>query len=279
VLAARTLGAPAFCGLHLHFPGGAERRLVRWCFSRPEVKGVLFCSGTVAEPFEEFVGGKAFVAPYWVSPLFLEAPKGRRTFRERFGVPHDAVLAGVVGRISPTKGQRFFLQSAAPLLRSHPALHLAVVGSADFESREEEDALRAERGASSDPGRIHLALEMTDALEFMDSLDILVVPSLWEEPFGLVAVEGMARGLPVVVTRSGGLAETVLDGETGFVVAKEAGPLRDALARLVSDPALRRRMGEAGKRRAEERHNPRTCMAALRERALGAADLLAGEHG
>jgi glycosyltransferase involved in cell wall biosynthesis len=271
ILAAKKLGCPVFCGLHLVFGGGAERRLIRWCFSRPQVAGILFCSQAVAEPFSQFVGNKAFVSPYWVSPRFLEAPKGGRPFREMWDLSDSDLLVGVVGRISPTKGQVFFLDSLNPLLADRPRLHLAVAGSSDFESKAEEETLRSRRGASPAPERVHLHLEMVDPLKFMDSLDILVVPSLWDEPFGLVAVEGMSRDVPLVVTRSGGLAETVRDGETGYVVEKDARSLRDAVRTLVDDPSLRMRMGAEGRRRVQSHHHPDSCIAALRQRVLASA--------
>lgn len=269
VLAARRLKVPVFCGLHLIFQGGLERHLLKWCFRRPEVRGILFCSRAAAGPFEEFVDGKGFVAPYWVSPRFLAEPRGDRPFRSRWDLGPEAVLAGVVGRISPTKGQRFFLEALSPLLQANPNLHLAVAGSSDFESEMEERALEEARANSPAPDRVHLHLEMTDPVSFMDSLDLLVVPSLWEEPFGLVAVEGMARGLPVVVTRSGGLAETVVDGVTGTIAEKSPESLRAAVEPLVRDASMRARMGRAGRERAEGHHDPERCMGALRERALG----------
>jgi len=99
------------------------------------------------------------------------------------------------------------------------------------------------------------------------------VPSLWEEPFGLVAVEGMARALPVVATRSGALPEIVDQGTTGFVVGRDPSELRTAVARLVGDPELRRAMGAAGRRRVEDRFGPSRqlpVVATLVERALAA---------
>lgn len=77
---------------------------------------------------------------------------------------------------------------------------------------------------------------------------VCAVPSVWEEPFGLVAVEALAAGRPVVASRTGGLARIVADGETGLLVPPgDAGALADALARLLDDPALRARLGAAGR--------------------------------
>jgi glycosyltransferase involved in cell wall biosynthesis len=86
--------------------------------------------------------------------------------------------------------------------------------------------------------------------------DICVVPSIWEEPFGLVAVEAMATGRAVVASKVGGLAEIVVDGETGVLVPpNDPGGLAAAFARLLDDPALCRRMGEAGRRRVEANYS------------------------
>lgn len=82
--------------------------------------------------------------------------------------------------------------------------------------------------------------------------DICVTPSLWDEPFGLVALEAMATGRAVCASRVGGLRDAVLDQETGFLFEREdSAALAECLNRLLDDPNLRRRMGEAGRRRAE----------------------------
>ena len=86
--------------------------------------------------------------------------------------------------------------------------------------------------------------------------DICVVPSIWEEPFGLVAVEAMACGRPVCASRAGGLQNIVVDGETGFLFDRGDGTaLAERLAHLLDDPALRRRMGDAGRKRAEAEYH------------------------
>ncbi len=82
---------------------------------------------------------------------------------------------------------------------------------------------------------------------------IAVVPSVWAEPFGLVAIEAMSAGRPVIASRTGGLSDIVVDGETGLLV-QPGNPiaLQQAIERLLADPDLRHRMGEAGRRKANE---------------------------
>jgi glycosyltransferase involved in cell wall biosynthesis len=78
-----------------------------------------------------------------------------------------------------------------------------------------------------------------------------LVPSAWAEPFGLVAVEAMQAGRPVIASAAGGLADIVVDGETGLLTPPgDPAALAAALRRLLADKALREAMGEAGRRRA-----------------------------
>jgi glycosyltransferase involved in cell wall biosynthesis len=82
--------------------------------------------------------------------------------------------------------------------------------------------------------------------------DIVAVPSIWVEPFGITTLEAMAAGAPVVGSRTGGIAETLVDGETGLhFEAGNAGQLAEALKRLLLSPELRRSLGEGGRKRAE----------------------------
>jgi glycosyltransferase involved in cell wall biosynthesis len=77
-----------------------------------------------------------------------------------------------------------------------------------------------------------------------------LVPSIWAEPFGIVALEAMAAGRPVIASRIGGLADLVADGETGLLVPHgDPAALRQAMARLLADPSLRERMGRAAQGR------------------------------
>ncbi|MBI3813513.1 MAG: glycosyltransferase family 4 protein [Nitrospinae bacterium] len=88
--------------------------------------------------------------------------------------------------------------------------------------------------------------------EIYQDMDICVVPSLWEEPFGMVAVEAMASGKPVVASKVGGLSESVEDGVTGFhFPSGDADVLAEKLNTLLDSDSLRQKMGMAGRERVE----------------------------
>ena len=98
-------------------------------------------------------------------------------------------------------------------------------------------------------------LDFEDMPAAYRAADICVVPSLWEEPFGIVALEAMATGIPVCASRTGGLQDIVTP-ETGLVFERGNAPqLADCLRRLLTDPGLRHTMGEAGRRRALEHYS------------------------
>jgi glycosyltransferase involved in cell wall biosynthesis len=106
-------------------------------------------------------------------------------------------------------------------------------------------------------GRVRLTgwLEPVVLAAHFATSDICVVPSVVHEAFGIVSAEAMASGKPVVASRAGGLQETVLDGETGFLFERgDARQLATALRTLLYDAGLRARMGAAGRRRFLERY-------------------------
>lgn len=82
---------------------------------------------------------------------------------------------------------------------------------------------------------------------------IALVPSVWPEPFGLVVIEAMAGGTPVIASRIGGIPEIIADGENGLLVpAGDVAALRAAIERLLNDSGLRQRMGRAAKQRSSD---------------------------
>jgi D-inositol-3-phosphate glycosyltransferase len=131
-------------------------------------------------------------------------------------------------------------------------------GPAASELASDPDARRiaelAQRAGVAD--RVHLLgrLDRRQVAALLRSSD-LAVTAPWYEPFGMVPLEAMACGVPVVATSVGGLVDSVIDGLTGLhVPPRQPGELAAAIRRLLDDAALRRRMGQLGAARAKERY-------------------------
>jgi len=162
----------------------------------------------------------------------------------------DLVKVGLIGRISPWKGQDVFLQAAAIVRRQFPNVLFEIIGSALFDEREYEAYVR----------KLCTDLELEDCVEFLgfvnnvqnyiEKLNVVVHASTIGEPFGQVVIEGMAAGKPVVATRGGGIPEIVVDGESGLLVPmRDAAALAEAICTLLSDPARAIAMGKNGQQR------------------------------
>jgi glycosyltransferase involved in cell wall biosynthesis len=178
---------------------------------------------------------RALVIPYSVSGDAPPEPPARDT----------PVRVGMVGRISPWKGQHVFLEAFA---RAFPGgrERAAVVGAALFGESGYESELRLLCDRLGLDGRVEFRGFQDDVGAELSRLDVLVHASTIPEPFGQVVVEGMHAGLPVVAADAGGPAEIVTDGQTGFLYPPgDAGALAARLRLLAGDPRLRRRVGVA----------------------------------
>jgi glycosyltransferase involved in cell wall biosynthesis len=113
------------------------------------------------------------------------------------------------------------------------------------------DSLQTRLGEFADKVTFHGFVSRSRLVELYYDSDIFVFPPIWNEAFGCTPLEAMAAGLPVVVSRCGGLTETVQDGRTGLVVnANDCDVLAQAMLRLLEDDHLRERMGQAARQRA-----------------------------
>jgi glycosyltransferase involved in cell wall biosynthesis len=181
---------------------------------------------------------RAVVIPYPITPMSAD----RRVDEES---PDRAVRVGMVGRISPWKGQEVFLEAFA---RAFPEgdERAAVVGAPLFDELDYELELRTLCRRLNVDDRVEFRGFQDDIEEELADLDVLVHASTIPEPFGQVVVEGMNAGLPVVAADAGGPAEIVADGTTGLLYPPgDVDALADAMQALARDPELRRQIGEA----------------------------------
>ncbi len=134
--------------------------------------------------------------------------------------------------------------------QTRPDLRLLVAGVGELRS-----SLEARAATRCPAGSVRFLGFVEQIAEFMAACDVLAFPTQPEfgEGFGLAALEGMAAGRPVLATDFGPLPEIVVDRETGFVIpARSTEGFTRAIAALADDPALRRRLGDQARRRANE---------------------------
>ncbi len=257
-LLARALGVPVFYHVHEIFPSNwkadAARTLVRAAGITP---------AAVSRASVAALKGTSRLEPLTVheSTALPETP----TTRPEMPSP---VVVGHVGWIGRRKGTDLFLEAARRTLAEHQNVEFRLIGPYVRESPEwpwiERVLEDIEPAGVTYLGRV-------DALSEMRSWDIVVQPSRWD-PFPLVVLEAMATGLPVVGTDVDGIAEQVVHGETGLLVATEdAGALAGAVGELVRDGPRRRAMGAAARSRVMTRftaaHQAQALDAAYRETA------------
>lgn len=174
---------------------------------------------------------------------FRPSPSARAATRARLGLSESAVVVGYVGRIISGKGVFTLLDAAERLLAAEPIARLVWVGDG-----EDGAALHERIAASAHASRHCFRGWEADMAALYPALDVLVVPSLYPEPFGRVSVEAQAAAVPVVSSMAGGLPETFVDGETGIGTrAGDAEGVASAVLELIRDPERRRRMGTAGR--------------------------------
>ncbi len=180
-----------------------------------------------------------------LSQFPLKQP-GKIEFRKKMRIPEEAFLVCAVGQICARKGLLELLDAFERASESAPQMHLAIAGKVVFvhEERYFESLLRA----VASPGisdRVHFTGEVSDVSGLLQAADLLVLNSR-QEPFGLVLVEAMSSGTPVLATRVGGIPEIVKDSENGWLVEKgDTAGLSRKLLELSQNRSLLERIAQA----------------------------------
>lgn len=190
------------------------------------------------------------VVPNGIVPQIREGSESPVTgpLRLACGAVAGDPVVGFVGRLCPTKGVETLLTAAALLRADRPRLKVCIIGEDAGRGRylARLQRLTADLGLQ---GVVHFLGYRADAPTAAREFDVQVVPSL-AEPFGLVTLEAMNQGRPVVATLAGGSPEIVRDGVEGFLTRpRDAGQLARRLDVLLDSPGLGREMGRRGRLR------------------------------
>jgi glycosyltransferase involved in cell wall biosynthesis len=165
--------------------------------------------------------------------------------RAELGIPEDAPLVGSIANFKAAKDHATLLRAAARVREALPRVRFVLVGQGPLEA--DTRRLAAELGLD---GTVVFAGFRTDAARLAAAFDVFTLASTYEG-LPIALIEAMALGRPAVVTRVGGTPEVVADGAQGLLVPpRDPDALAGGLLRLLGDPALRARMGEAARARA-----------------------------
>jgi glycosyltransferase involved in cell wall biosynthesis len=174
---------------------------------------------------------------------FQEANALRKELRLRAADP----LIGIVGNLSPGKGQLELITAYAEVLKKIPDSALLIVGSALFNGEDGyQQLLSAQAKALGIADRLRFLGQRNDVPAIMRSLDLLVLNSK-SEAFPLAALEGLASGVAVLSTSVGGVPELINHGENGWLIPSgDQNKLAEAIVLLMTQPELRARLAEKG---------------------------------
>lgn len=170
--------------------------------------------------------------------------------RNELGLAKDLPVVGMVGRVSPWKGQEIFVRAAAILRSEGIACQFVAIGGIFDNERQHLDRLKETIRSLNLDNLVKIEGFRKDARELIAAFNVFVLPSILPEPFGLVVAEAMAAGKPVIATAHGGPTEMVVEGETGFLIPpNDPYALASAIKKLLAHPEEAARLGRAGRTR------------------------------
>ncbi len=164
--------------------------------------------------------------------------------RKELGIPDDAVFVGTVARLEEAKGHRYLLEAIKMIVEKRKDLYFVMVGKGHLQKELEKKT--CELGIQDN---VKFLGFRDDMLEILQSIDLFVLPSLWEGQ-GVVLMEAMCYKKPVIACEVGGVVDVVKDGENGLLVPpRNPEKLEEAILRILDMPEKMKEMGEAGYRR------------------------------
>ena len=226
--------------LGLHSPDSFAIDGLEW-WATYEAHRIIVTSGAMKKEVRDHFGlpmEKLVTIPNATDLKRFEVSVDRQSVRRKYLLPHEKMVL-FVGRLTPQKGVKYLIQAVPLVLRHHSGAKFVVVGEGWL-----RDSLENLARSIGYLGKILFTgfLPEHALTEIMVSADVLVVPSIYE-PFGIVALEGMAAGTPVVVTQTDGLAEIVKHGQTGLLVyPRNPESIAWGVEQILSNPSYAQRL-------------------------------------
>ena len=218
-----------------------------------KVVAVSRAVGSELSQAHKHLRNRLIVVPNSLSHASQAFPSGRSSadVRKTLEIPSGVPIVGWVGRMEePKKGLSVLLDAAKGILSTFPDTHFIFVG--DGPARQ---TLQQKLSLHPWRSQFHFVGTQREVGAYFELFDVLAVPSLWEG-FGLVTLEAMCAGKPVVASNVGGIPEVVEDGETGYLVPPgDPHALSLALKRVLQEKEVASKMGEKGRERVMDRYS------------------------
>lgn len=188
---------------------------------------------------------KVSVIPNGIDLEEFQAMPNPLKFKERYGLEQSRVILAI-GRLSKTKGFQHLIQATPQIIRTIPKARIVIAGpdiGYGHELRKLARELKVEKHVIFTGALTRYALK-----EALSAADIFTCPSIYE-PFGIVVLEAMAAGKPIVASRTGGIVDMIRDGETGLLFEiRDANQLAKAIIRLIKHEKLAETLSNSSKR-------------------------------
>ena len=214
--------------------------------------GAIGCSDFVAREQGKKVRHRVIGVPLaFDSKRFLPAQAlAPRVLKKRFGFDPDRPLVGIVGRLQRWKGMHVFAAAMRQVLEKRPDVQGVIVGGKFHLEPDYEGALKKQLKAYGIENRVRMVGAQSNVPEWIQSMDIFVHASE-REPFGIVIIEAMSLGKPVIATRPGGPEEIIDPGVNGELVDwNDSDALAHAIESYLAAPRLSNTVGINAARRA-----------------------------
>lgn len=175
---------------------------------------------------------------------FRPQRESRNHTRRELGIPPEAPVIGIVAALRPEKNHAMFIRVARQVVASRADAHFLIIGDGP-----ERMAIEQARDAAGLRDRVHLLGTRHDTPELLAAMNVFLLCS-HNEASPVSILEALSAGIPVIATRVGSVAESVVDGETGFLVeVNDAHSMASRVLQLATDRALADRWGKAGRER------------------------------
>ena len=248
-LGAKWLGLPCLTTVHSSLahdylsPWSARMAIGLDRLTLPLTSGIITVSEHLAQEVS-LRGGQNITTIYnGQSPLSFDNPSfSRSQFRKHWGIPENALVIGTIGRLHPTKGHTYLIQAVTQLSLRLPNLHLLLVGDGPLR----QDLVSE---LQSNPIPYTLTGYLPHAYKALPAMDLFVLPSI-SEGMGLVLLEAMKAGVPIVASAIGGIPEVVRPGKDGLLVPPGDVPgFVAACASIINNPTLAKSLVLSGQDR------------------------------